>query len=420
VSIVVPRFDFRIDCGFASDVGRARENNEDAYLVAPELGLFAVCDGMGGHAAGEVAARLALEALREAVASERSQKVMEAYVSRPDLGTRRKVFTRMRRTVERANERVRASAAEDRARAGMGTTLDSVWLARDHAFVAHVGDGRVYLARPRAMVQLTHDHAESASLKATGHARPRQRVHRDQLLNALGVSDNIPVDALFVDLNRGDRILVCTDGVHGQVGGEGVMADLLREGDPQQAADALVERARERGGRDNATAIVIEIGDRFVKREDSDRGVSAEDLENARQTALLADLPLPLVLAALSAAVEIELQPNELVPRLVVSDLVSYIVLDGVVRCSPERRVTTGAVLFPESLGGAWGDEDLPVVEQTARLLRMRADDFAEVCEDPKLGAELYRRLAGHLARLVVRSGGRRKTPPPGTLPPAV
>jgi len=245
-------------------------------------------------------------------------------------------------------------------------------------------------------------------------------MQRDQLLNALGVSDSLPVDTLFVDLSRGDRILLCTDGVHGQIGGEGVMADLLREGPPQRSAHSLVERASERGGRDNATAIVVEIGERLVKREDSDRGVSAADLENARQTALLADLPLPLVLAALSAAVEIELQPNEIVPRLVASDLVSYIVLDGVVRCPPDRRVTTGAVLFPESLAGAWGEDELPVIEQTARLLRMRADDFAEVCEDPKLGNELYRRLAAHLARLVVRAGGRRKTPPPTTSPPTL
>jgi serine/threonine protein phosphatase PrpC len=415
VATVVPRFDFRVDCAVACDIGRSRENNEDAFLSAPELGLFAVADGMGGHASGEIAAKLAVEAVREAIASERSHQVIETYVARPDLATRRKVFARLRRAVERANERVRTTAAENPAHRGMGTTLDVVWLARGHAFVAHVGDGRVYLARARAMLQLTQDHAHIDSLKATGMARPHHRSQRDRLLNAVGIDDAVQVDTLFVDVNRGDRLLLCTDGIHNQISGEAQLAELLREGPPQRAARALVERAGEKG-RDNATAVVVEIGERFVKREDADRGLSAADLESARQSALLVDLPLPLVLAALSAAVEVELAPGDLVPSIVASDLVSYIVLDGLVRCPPDRNVTTGALLFPESLIGVWGDDELPVVEQTARLLRVRADDFAEVCGDPKLGTELYRRLALHLGRMLVRSAGRRGgTPPPGS-----
>jgi PPM family protein phosphatase len=384
----------------AEDKGRVREHHEDAYLMAPELALFCVADGMGGHAAGEIAARLAIEEVQSSIAGKSSQRTLEAYVTRPDLEKRRNVFQRLRRAVERANERVRLAAAEDESRRGMGTTLDVVWLARGHAFIAHAGDGRVYLARARAMLQLTQDHAQVEWLKATGAVRPSSKSYRDRLINAVGLKDGVTVDTVFVELNRGDRLLLCTDGVHTPIEDEARLGELVREGTPARSARALVDQGIERG-RDNATAVVVHIGERFVKREPTDRGLSATDLERARQSALLQDLAQPLVLSALAAAVEIELETGAVVPRAVASDLVAYIVLEGVVRHAGDCRVGTGALIFPESLVGVWSEGELPVVEQAARVLRVRADDFEEVCRsDATLAAELYRRLASHVARL--------------------
>jgi serine/threonine protein phosphatase PrpC len=400
VMLVVPRFDYRLEYAVSEDRGRVRQNNEDRHLVAPEIALFAVADGMGGHNAGEIAARIALDEVREAIASERSQKVAEAYVARPDLQTRRNVFNRLRRVVERANERVRAAAAEDENNKGMGTTLDLVWLVRNYAFIAHAGDSRVYLARSRAMVQLTQDHAHVESLKARGLLRPNSERMRNPLLNAVGLRDDIAVDTLFVDVGRRDRLLLCTDGVHGQINSEAELAELLRLSSAEAAARALVSRVSERG-LDNATAVVIEIGDRFVKRDSADRGLGSSDLDLACQSPLLSGLSNSQALAALAAAVEIELGPGEEVPRVVASDLVGYIVLDGLVSCSGDRHVSTGALIFPESLMGVWGGGELPRVEVACRLLRLRADDFQEVCDDTRLGRELYRRLAAHLARSV-------------------
>ncbi|HEY3235881.1 MAG TPA: protein phosphatase 2C domain-containing protein [Polyangiaceae bacterium] len=414
MAVVVPRFDYRVSWGAAQDQGRMRERDEDAHLIAPELALFAVADGMGGHQAGEVAAGLAIDEVHAAIAGERSQKVIDAYVARPDLSTRRNVFRRLKRVVERANERVRKDAADNEAHLGMGTTLDIVWLAGGHAFVAHAGDSRVYLARARTMLQLTHDHAQMESLRAHGLVRSRDKQPGDALLNAVGLSDTITVDTLFVDLAKRDRLLLCTDGVHGQVGTEGELAELLREGGAEQAAQTLVRRASERG-MDNATAIVIEIGDRFVRHGDADRGIAAANLEQARQSPLFLDLPPAQVLGALAASVELELEAGQAVPRLWTGDLVSYIVLDGVVVCDGERRVSTGALLFPESLVGVWAEGEPPVVEQAARLLRIRADDFQEVCRDSRLAVELYRRAATHLARLYAANQRRWRIsgPPP-------
>jgi serine/threonine protein phosphatase PrpC len=396
---ILPRFDFRAEYSLATDIGRSRAEYEDAALLAPHIGVFAVADGMGGHQAGEVAAKHAVEQVERALSGRAAQRTLELYVARADLDARRRVFVELKRAVERANAFIRADAERTPAHRGMGATIDVVWFARDHAFIAHAGDGRVYLARQRAVLQLTQDHVALSSAKTDGFGRLLGSSQGSGISNALGINDTVTVDTLFVDVSRGDRILICSDGVYSQIESEAELSELLREGSPEQSAKALIAHAG-RLGRDNATAIVIEVGDRFVKRADRDRGLNAADLERARQSPLLVDLPLSFALTALSAAVEIEVPEGESVSRVVASDLVSYIVLDGVVRYPDERRVGAGALLYAESLVGVLGQGEPPVCEQTTRLLRVRADDFAEICSDPRLASELYRRLALHLARL--------------------
>jgi PPM family protein phosphatase len=427
VPSILPRFDFRADYGVASDTGSKRDSNEDAHLVSPEFALFAVADGMGGHRAGEVASRMAVEEIQATLSTPSAVRAVERYVANAGLESRRKVLAFLRRAVEQANQRIRREALEHPEYSGMGTTLDVVWLARDHAFIAHAGDGRVYLARARAVLQLTHDHtlASRASRAPDGLGLTVSDTPSSSgVTNALGLSDMVEVDTLFVDVGPRDRLLLCSDGVHGQLEGEQEITDLIRNGPPDATARALVARAGE-GGRDNATAIVIEIADRFVKRADRDRGLGAADLENARQSPLLVDLPLPVALTALSAAVEIEVAKDASIPRAIANDLVAYIVLEGVVKHPDGRSVGPGALLYPESLLGVLGHAQPPVAEQTSRLLRVRADDFAEICSEPRFAAELYKRLAAHMARLAVKGGGGLGgTPAPGALklpkPPGV
>jgi serine/threonine protein phosphatase PrpC len=400
VSQVLPRFDFRIECAVCEDMGTTRGHNEDVHLLAPKLALFAVADGMGGHSAGEVAARLAVQAVQQQIASTPAQRAISAYVGKPDLDTRRSALEQLRRAVVVANAAVRVDAEQHQARYGMGTTLDVLWLARDHAFIAHVGDSRTYLCRSTATLQLTQDHVQAEALKADGVLRPNcaGRGFRG-LTNAIGLGETVSVDTLYVDIGPGDRLLLCTDGVHGPIRGEAHLAELLRRGTAREAARSLVACAAERG-RDNATALVVEIGDCLVRRDSQDRGLAADDLERASGSALLRDLSRPLVLAALAAAVEVELPEGTTVPRVVVGDLVAYIVLDGVVHGPAGRTVGTGALLYAESLAGVWSDSELLSVQQRARLLRVRADDFDEVCrENPVLGIELYRRVAACVAR---------------------
>ena len=416
---ILPRFDFRVDVAVSEDLGNTRENQEDVHLVAPELALFAVADGMGGHASGEVAAGLAVEHLREFIRSRRAQRAVEAYVAEPSLANRRRVLGRLKEAVLSANAAVHAAASERPECRGMGSTLDAVWLARHHAFIAHVGDSRTYLARPSAMLQLTQDHVHGEALKADGVIRPKVRARGfERLIQAIGLQPTCTVDTLFVDLTRGDRMLLCSDGVHGPIGNEAQLGELLRAGDAQGAARALVNRAAKRG-RDNATALVIEVGDCMVRRAEGDRGLSAEDVEKARVSPLLFELPLPAVLAALAAAVELEVDGGRPIPRVVANDLVAYIVLDGIVRLPDDRRVGAGALLFAESLVGVWDAGSPPTAEERCRVLRVRADDFEEVCQgDPHLARRLYRRLATELARRSVSQAGPTAPPPLSTPPP--
>ncbi|HKQ68586.1 MAG TPA: protein phosphatase 2C domain-containing protein [Polyangiaceae bacterium] len=405
----LPRFDFRVDFAGATDVGKVRKNNEDTLAIAPDLALFGVADGMGGHAAGEVAAKIAVDTVVASVREKEARRVIDRFPKDPSLDARHGIFALLRKAFQRANEGVRAEAEKRNEPSGMGTTLDFALLVRDRAFVAHTGDSRVYLARSSTVIQLTHDHALFESMLAAGTVRRTPgrvdaRRRRNPLVNAIGIAPTTSVDTCFVEVTRGDRLLLCSDGVHGEIESESILAQLLRTGSAEDAANALIAYALRRGGRDNATALVIDICERFIARSSPDgaptSGPVSSDILVARHSALLEDLSVPSVLAALAAAVEVEIPKDERVPRLVANDWVCYIVVSGQVMMPDGRVLGPSGLVFVESLMGIAREGDLPVVVETARLMRLRADDFAEVCaQDLELSNALHIRIARHLAR---------------------
>jgi serine/threonine protein phosphatase PrpC len=412
VAVPIPRFDFRVEFAGSTDVGKVRKNNEDALAIFPDLALFGVADGMGGHAAGEVAAKLAIDTVSAFLREKTSRRVLDRFPKHPSLEARHAMFNLLREAVQRANGAIRKEAEERKETNGMGTTLDLALLSRDRAFVAHTGDSRVYLARSSTVIQLTHDHALFESLLASGAMRstsPRVTVEgrrrMNPLVNAVGISPTVSVDTCFVELTRGDRLLFCSDGIHGAIESETVMAQLLRPGTAGEAAKALVAYALHRGGHDNATALVVDVCERFVARNANDDGPTSgpvsSDIQVARHSALLEELPVASVLAALAAAVEVEIAKNERVPRLVANDWVSYIIVSGQIALADGRVLGPSGVLFMESLMGVAREGELPLVVENARLMRLRADDFAEVCaQDVELSNALHIRIARHLARM--------------------
>lgn len=273
----------RITAYAASDVGRHREINED-NLYSGDI-VFAVADGMGGHAAGEVASEAALEPVRELDGS--------AY------DDAKSATDALRAAVQAANRTVVSQAKADPNLAGMGTTLTAVLLRGDRLHLAHVGDSRAYLLRePEGISQLTTDHTLVEQLVQDGRlSRDEVSSHpqRSVITRAIGVDVNVEVDTLEQVLQPGDQVLLCSDGLSGPVSDEDMADLLLTEPDGQRAVEALIQAANDAGGPDNITVVLLRVeddGTGGVLLDSEERaGDDTGDLAEAAPTAALADPP---------------------------------------------------------------------------------------------------------------------------------
>ena len=236
----------------ATDVGRKRSHNEDAFLVMPESGLFCVADGLGGHASGEVASRIAVD---ELAAYFRATDADPADGAHED---------RIAEAMRRANQAILARARAEPELSGMGTTLVAGYFAEDGPLVvAHVGDSRAYLFRKGELRRLTEDHSllqdfirQSRPSAAEIDAFP----HKNVIVRAVGMRDEVEVDLSRVDVREGDVLLLCCDGLFGMVSDE-QMAEILREegGEILRANQRLVDAANDAGGADNVTSVLVQV-----------------------------------------------------------------------------------------------------------------------------------------------------------------
>jgi len=330
-------------------------------------------------------------------------EAFDAFLVSPTLEARAQVFRALADTVKQAHEAVCEEGDRHRRFKRMGCTLDVALVLGRQLFVVHVGDGRVYLARPTTTIQLTDDHTLRSSLIQGGVATPSQPPDtREALLNAVGRQGRLNTDELYAELNPGDRVLLCSDGIYAQVGDEAELSRLIWRGGPDEACVTLINSALTSGGRDNATAIVVEMGAARVQREVSDGGLVARDHSFALHSPLLAGVGYELALKALKSAIEVQFESGESLPRFGASDRVAYILLEGSVRTPEGWTLGPGALLYPESLGGGGKGPALCEAQQRVRTLRIRGDDFREVCAaDTQLAAALYERLARYLARML-------------------
>jgi PPM family protein phosphatase len=236
----------RITATGISDVGRVREGNEDAYLVADSV--FAVADGMGGHVAGEVAASTALEPIRAL-----DGRVFSDSDAAADA---------LRTAVVEANETVSRMAADEPSYRGMGTTLTAAMLEGQRLHVAHVGDSRAYLLRDGRFSQLTDDHTLVQHLIDEGQITREEAASHPQrsiITRAIGVSPDVDVDSLTFELQPGDAVLLCSDGLTGVVD-DLQIAEVLAD-DADAALRRLVRIANDAGGPDNITAVLLRFDD---------------------------------------------------------------------------------------------------------------------------------------------------------------
>ena len=250
----------RYSASAKSDVGRKRHGNEDSFCLAPEIGLFVVADGMGGHAAGEVASRLAVDTIQEWVT--KYARGMDAFiVGKPVAGCSRGANFLLS-SIRLAN-RIIYEAAKDRLEyVGMGTTVVSVLAMNDHVALAHVGDSRIYRIRGGEIVQLSRDHSlvqqqVDHGILSAEEAQGSQYKHL--ITRALGLKESVEVDLAEHLVQVADFLLLCSDGLSDLLEDE-EMSTIVQEhaDDLEKACQALVDRANYRGGDDNITALLIQ------------------------------------------------------------------------------------------------------------------------------------------------------------------
>lgn len=257
----------RLRVGAATDVGRKRKNNEDAFASLPDQGLFVLCDGMGGTDAGEVASRLAVDTivgqLKAAESAGRADPPGEGedgYLLETE---------QLAEAVRRSNRSIYEQAQQNASQAEMGTTVVSAWITQNMASLAHVGDSRAYLWHGHRLEALTSDHSlVEARVQAGLLDREESLKSEDQniLLRALGREPDVDVELHEVPLQAGDYLVLCSDGLTRMVP-DGEMAEAIaRVREPELICRHLVDAANRNGGVDNITVIVVEVEEGWWRR----------------------------------------------------------------------------------------------------------------------------------------------------------
>jgi protein phosphatase len=248
-----PRRHVQVALGARTDMGRVRENNEDKFdflepdepaVLARRGRIYAVADGMGGHQAGQIASELALKTVFRAYYGSRASEVGEA----------------LKEAVAEANRYLRDVARMIPERRDMGTTLTAAVLREEELFIVQVGDSRCYLLRGDRLEQVTEDHSwvqEQVSRGVMTEEEAEMSPFRNVITRSLGAAPEVEPDLFVIQIEPGDRLLLCSDGLSGMLSGEELF-ELAREGSPSVAAWNLVDRALENGGKDNVTVLVLD------------------------------------------------------------------------------------------------------------------------------------------------------------------
>ena len=246
-----------------TDVGRKRQINEDSYFADDAHGFYVVADGVGGHNKGEIASREAVEQLRMWVygAARDLDRLTERIVA-GDSECVWEIRRLLESGVKSACYMVFGMAELDPEKKGMSTTMSALLIRANLAFAVHVGDSRVYRVRKQAVLQLTEDHTLINYKVKHGmmtKAEAEKAAGKNVITRAVGHKDYVQVDTADIDIAPGDRFLLCSDGLHGYFTSDKEVVELCSEGPLDECAEAAIALANQRGGKDNITALVIEV-----------------------------------------------------------------------------------------------------------------------------------------------------------------
>ncbi|WP_026893907.1 Stp1/IreP family PP2C-type Ser/Thr phosphatase [Clostridiisalibacter paucivorans] len=237
-----------------TDVGLIREINQDAYLWCsePNIALFAVADGMGGHNAGEIASSLAINTINDIIYRDKNK------LENGDSNIFRLIYN----ILNKANNVILSKSEKENDLSGMGTTITLAYIYDDNIYIGHIGDSRAYLFRNNKLIQITEDHSLVAQLVKNGTISEEEAANHPQkniITRALGTDYIIKPDIFKRDIENGDIIMLCTDGLTNMLKDEDISEILTKEENLDVACDTLINKANNVGGTDNTTVMLIKV-----------------------------------------------------------------------------------------------------------------------------------------------------------------
>jgi len=357
----------------ATDIGRTRTHNEDNFLIDKKLRLFLVADGMGGHAAGEVASSIAVHEIRDAIYNNRD--LIDRYrVDHPGVQSY-EILQVLEHAVQAACGAVHARAQIEQDKRGMGTTATVLLIAGsgDHlrGFIAHVGDSRVYLARQNQCHVLTEDHSLMNELVRRGKLNREQidsspyKQYKNAVTRAVGVYSSVEVDTFDFDILPGDRFMLCSDGMYAYVDEE-TLPKQLAEGEIKDVPKKLVDSANAGGGHDNITAVVIRVGETSSTELAPRTTEVSLKLEVLKAMQMFRYLSYKELVRVSNIADMIELKTDQVIFSAGQPGDAMYVVLSGAV------RLTKGEKIVAE-LGKGHHFGEMALVDRSVRSLTATA-----------------------------------------------
>lgn len=416
----------------ATDVGRQREHNEDNFLIDKKLRLFVVADGMGGHAAGEVASSITVHQIRDAIHGNRD--LVQRFRQSPGHVFTVELLQILEHAIQDACSAVYNRAQAEPEKRGMGTTASALLIAGEpghlRGFIAHVGDSRIYLTRQGQCHQLTEDHSLMNELVRRGKIKEEEfddspyKKFKNAVTRAVGVYASVEVDTFDFDILPGDSFLLCSDGMYTYFK-ESDLPALLARGDVKEVPKALIDMANEGGGHDNITNVVVRVDSDSSQHTDSRAEDLSLKLEVLKGMQLFRYLSYKELVRVMNTTKTQNYQPGEAVIRKGESGEAMFVVLSGTVRLHRDE-------IEVASLGKGQHFGEMALVDRTMRSLSAtatapsrllainRSDFYGIIKKEPELSVKLLWSFVQVLAERLRKttadlSGARSKDSDPGT-----
>jgi serine/threonine protein phosphatase PrpC len=381
----------------ATDVGRQREANEDNYLVDPKLNLFVVADGMGGHAAGEVASQIAVHEVSRVVRE--NHDLIARYAKTHDTSTRQDVLAVLEHAVQTACSAIFNRGQAEPEKRGMGTTTSVLLIIEDRGFIAHVGDSRIYLMRQNQVHQLTEDHSLLNELVRRGKIKRDQiesspyAKYKNAVTRAVGAYESVETDTLDFEVLPGDHFLLCSDGMYAYLR-ETDLPEILSVEDVAEAPKTLVALANAGGGHDNITAVVVRVEAGDTKEQAQRASDLANRVEVLKRMPLFKHLGYKEVMRLLNVTEVKSYAAGESIIKEGNEGEDLFIILSGKVRLHKSEAFIThlerGAHFGEMALVDRSPRSASATAEESSRALVLHRPDFYEIIrKEPVLATKL-------------------------------